>query len=255
MPSPCVVQEIHGHQTSKNNSEKDCPTFFVATLIGLGNLDHFIEQHDKSIVAGFTVVLAISTIGLWLSTARLQETTNALWTAGERQLELTRISAEAAQKSAEVAERAFSHARKPAFAFSSKTGFQNIEIGKRPSLAISFQNIGRGEAHDVNYVLHSGVLPIEQLSEPFRVTKPDHGHYVVVPGESLVRTATFANDLSAQNVNDIKSGKAAFCVWGAIVYSGDDDNDASGFSYSYIAGDGEFGKYTVEIEDPEDKDG
>jgi hypothetical protein len=168
-PSICLMHTTDQEQAAYDYKKDDCPAFTMGTLILLGRLDHFFESHDKSIVAGFTIVLAISTIGLWLSTAALQRTTNALWVAGERQLEMTLMSAEAAQKSAEIAERAFSHSRSPAFAFFSKAGFQNIAAGQHPSLEVSFKNIGRGDAHDVNYVMHADVFPIERLSEPFKV--------------------------------------------------------------------------------------
>jgi hypothetical protein len=42
-----------------------------------------VERHDKSIVALFTVILAVSTIGLWFAVVRL-------WDAGQRQLKLIR---------------------------------------------------------------------------------------------------------------------------------------------------------------------
>lgn len=92
-PSPCLIKLGHKEQTAHNYQEKDCPAFLAGSLILLGRLDHFIEAHDKSIVAGFTVVLAISTIGLWLAT-------NRLWAAGERQMEL--IAANSAQQSKDM---------------------------------------------------------------------------------------------------------------------------------------------------------
>src|SRR5262245_61776338 len=49
------------------------------------------DDNEKVIVASFTAVLALSTIGLWLATVSLQRTTNSLDMAGERQLDLARI--------------------------------------------------------------------------------------------------------------------------------------------------------------------
>ncbi len=63
-------------QAAHNYSNNDCPTFFVGSLILLGRLDKFISDHDKSIVAGFTIVLAVSTIGLWRSTRKLWAVTD-----------------------------------------------------------------------------------------------------------------------------------------------------------------------------------
>jgi len=58
-------------------------------------LDTFIGDHDKSFVAAFTVILALSTIGLWLAT-------NRLWEAGEKQIRVAAAAAEAAKKSADA---------------------------------------------------------------------------------------------------------------------------------------------------------
>jgi hypothetical protein len=111
-PGPCLIQEAADH-----DSQNPCPTFLVGLGILIERLDGFIERHDKSIVVAFTVVLAVSTIGLWFATVRL-------WGAGERQLQLVQqytaeqsrdmrasmavadAAAKAAQKSAEVAESA-----------------------------------------------------------------------------------------------------------------------------------------------------
>jgi hypothetical protein len=86
---PCLIQTTNEEQAAHHYD--DCPTLFPGSLILLGRADHFIERHDKSIVAAFTVVLAISTIGLWLATVGLHRSTHALWEAGERQARDTRI--------------------------------------------------------------------------------------------------------------------------------------------------------------------
>ncbi len=85
-PSPCLITIKSEDEAAYNDNEKSCPTFHAGSEIILARLDTFIGSHDKSIVAAFTVVLAISTIGLWFATLRL-------WEAGERQLELASDSA------------------------------------------------------------------------------------------------------------------------------------------------------------------
>jgi hypothetical protein len=77
----CLIQPEHGQQTTNYDDKKYCPAFHTGTALVLERVDFFLEHHDKSVVGGFTIVLAISTIGLWLAT-------NKLWSAGERQLEL-----------------------------------------------------------------------------------------------------------------------------------------------------------------------
>jgi hypothetical protein len=56
------------------------PSNMGAALV-FEKMDTFPEQHDKSVIGAFTIVLAVSTIGLWLAT-------NRFWSAGERELKL-----------------------------------------------------------------------------------------------------------------------------------------------------------------------
>src|SRR5207302_11104060 len=85
---PCLISPDENDNPGEYDEQHSCPTFFVGSLILLGRFDRFIEHHDKGIVAAFTVVLAISTIGLWRSTARLWHETRA---TGERQIRDTEI--------------------------------------------------------------------------------------------------------------------------------------------------------------------
>jgi Domain of unknown function (DUF6471) len=80
--SLCLIQPSHDQKAADHNDEKYCPAFRTGVIVGLNALDGFLERHDKSVVGAFTIVLAISTIGLWLAT-------NNLWRAGEKQIEFT----------------------------------------------------------------------------------------------------------------------------------------------------------------------
>jgi hypothetical protein len=166
-PSPCAIEISHKEQAAHHYQEKDCPTFFSGMLILLGRIDHFIESHDKSIVAGFTVVLAISTIGLWLATIKL-------WKAGERQMELIEAnaaeqsrdmkasikigedSAKAAAKSADAAERGVIAADRAWIEISIditgplKFGPEWIEIPARATV----KNVGKSPATNVSFYIN-----------------------------------------------------------------------------------------------------
>lgn len=80
---PCLIEPEHSQQAADDNGHKDCPTFFAGMLLSFERGFEWIKRddNDKAVVAGFTIVLAISTIGLWFAT-------NRLWAAGERQLTL-----------------------------------------------------------------------------------------------------------------------------------------------------------------------
>jgi hypothetical protein len=67
---PCLVKPEHSQQAANDNEHEGCPTFFAGSLLtferGFDWIKH--EDNDKAVVAGFTIVLAISTIGLWFAT-------------------------------------------------------------------------------------------------------------------------------------------------------------------------------------------
>lgn len=79
--SLCLIQPEDSQQASDDNDQKYCPAFHTGIIASIDAVDGFLEHHDKSVVGGFTIVLAISTIGLWLAT-------NKLWAAGEKQFGL-----------------------------------------------------------------------------------------------------------------------------------------------------------------------
>ncbi len=85
--SLCLIQAEHSQQSANHDGEKYCSTFHAGAALVFEKVDSFLEHHDKSVVGGFTIVLAISTIGLWLAT-------NRLWQAGETQRLLAENTAE-----------------------------------------------------------------------------------------------------------------------------------------------------------------
>jgi hypothetical protein len=79
--SLCLIGPPHNQQAANHDNEKYCPAFHTGIIATLDTLDGVLERHDKSVIGGFTIILAISTIGLWLAT-------NKLWAAGEKQFGL-----------------------------------------------------------------------------------------------------------------------------------------------------------------------
>jgi hypothetical protein len=102
---PCLISEAHEQQTADDDNQKECPTFFVGSAIAAGRLVSLLksDDNDKAVVAAFTIILAFSTIGLWLATHDLQKTTRDLAKAGERQIAVAKRAADAALLSARAA--------------------------------------------------------------------------------------------------------------------------------------------------------
>jgi hypothetical protein len=111
----------------------------------------FIHKNGEAITAIFTVVLAFSTIGLWIATKGLYE-------AGERQIALTKISAEASRDSASAALRqvrmseALQRAQMDTDGFETVADMPNVAV-IRLRIAIRWKNYGQTSAVDVGLEL------------------------------------------------------------------------------------------------------
>jgi hypothetical protein len=118
-----------------------------------------LEEHSESVIAAFTVVLAISTIALWSATRNL-------WQAGKEQFGIARQTAEAAQKSAVVAERTLKDYERPWL-------FIDLDDAiHRPSknvgawhIAFTLNNYGRSPAiiDSIHCGINSGTKPDDPL--------------------------------------------------------------------------------------------
>jgi hypothetical protein len=139
--SSCLIQAEHGQQAADHDDKKRCPAFHVGAAFILENVDGFLERHDKSVIGAFTIVLAISTIGLWLAT-------NKLWEAGERQLTLL---AETSAAQSRDMERSMIAANRPWIKVEIQVAgpiFYNVN-GANLTLRYAMENIGRSPATNV----------------------------------------------------------------------------------------------------------
>lgn len=98
LSEPVEICEI-----DKRTREERCAMHGTA-LAALIRVGKFFERYDEATVAAFALVLALSTILLWLATRRLQKSIAALHEAGERQIAVAQQLADAATKAAVAAE-------------------------------------------------------------------------------------------------------------------------------------------------------
>jgi hypothetical protein len=126
---PCLVKPEHSQQSANNNEHQDCPTFFAGTLLTFERGADILKRddNDKAVVAGFTIVLAISTIGLWLAT-------NRLWEAGERQLSHLSNTAERQLR---------------AYIAVSEVKILYADGEWQPNIRVTYQNYGQTPAYEV----------------------------------------------------------------------------------------------------------
>jgi hypothetical protein len=152
--SLCLIQPEHSQQTSDHDKNKYCPPFHMGIIGSLDAVDGFLERHDKSVVGGFTIVLAISTIGLWLAT-------NNLWRAGEEQRASSeRIAAQQRSSDRRIADEQFRQMR-----YSNEASFNAASAAAQSARAATASNqiaITTAEqelrayvtAKDVNLIVH-----------------------------------------------------------------------------------------------------
>ena len=86
--SLCLMQPEDSEQAADHNEPKYCPAFHSGIEVLFATTNEAFEHYEKLIIGGFTVVLALSTVALWLSTRKL-------WQAGERELKLLAETSEA----------------------------------------------------------------------------------------------------------------------------------------------------------------
>ena len=75
----CMQEEQH--KSAIEDAVKGPTQFFAAISAHKDCAGHFVEENGEGIIASFSIILAISTIGLWLAA-------NRLWAAGEKQFAL-----------------------------------------------------------------------------------------------------------------------------------------------------------------------
>jgi hypothetical protein len=133
----CLIEPEHSQQAADYDNKKYCPTFHMGAALVFERVDAFLEHHDKSVVGGFTIVLAVSTIGLWLAT-------NKLWRAGEVQKLLAEDTAERQLRAYVSVESGLVIKQKG-----------NLRFEFRPVIV----NNGNTPAKDVRIVSNMGIVP------------------------------------------------------------------------------------------------
>lgn len=197
---PCLIEPEHSQQSANHNEHEYCPTFFAGSLIvferGFEWIKH--DDNDKAVVAGFTIVLAISTIGLWI-------VTHSLWRAGETQRNLAEDTAER-QLRAYVSVEAGQNGRQ-------RKGYK---FDFRPVLI----NNGLTPAADVQIISNVGVVPplIPSNFDYSLPPAPNPSITTIGPRQSRVHTLIFHRKLTFAEMRGIAKGTLVFHVYGTVSY-------------------------------------
>ncbi len=246
--SLCLIQPGHSEQSTDHNGYIYCPAFHTGIIAFLGALDGFLGRHDKSVVGGFTIVLAISTIGLWLATI-------GLYQAGERQLAHFKGESEAAdfhrtsqfeqiaeqisalRQSAEAAESQVLETRELVW-----TGHLNAQrqlrayvvadardveiVGPenevRVTVRICIKNTGQTPAHDLRVVSKTELIehPIKMPFDFTLVSGPDPSAAVLGAGELTESESRPERPFGGDEMMMARAEEAGARIytWGTITY-------------------------------------
>jgi hypothetical protein len=226
MPVPdlslCLVQVEHSEQASNHDDKKYCPAFHTGAALIFERVDSFLEHHDKSVVGGFTIVLAISTIGLWLAT-------NKLWAAGERQFELLAQTSAAqsrdmkeslriAEKSADVSLASINlsegTAERQLRAYITPAGAVIFAKDTDCRLHIKFVNSGQTPAYKFQCWYNFAVRPL--VAPPFDNVGTPVGGSVIGAGDFNHIIRDFA--ITPAQKEAITDGLLGIFVWGRVTY-------------------------------------
>jgi len=198
---PCLISAVHQQQSADNDHQKDCPTLSAGAVVFLARVDHFIESHDKSIVAGFTVILAISTIGLWLATVRL-------WRATNNTLDHAEIASER-QLRAYIVAIVGSQVR--------QGGTRGLRFEFRPIIL----NTGQTPAYEVNIATDIRFMSFNdarQFDFKKSLPPPRTGVLTLGPRQDKFTQIIYPTSLTRPELRELRSGAKQLWVYGTIGY-------------------------------------
>ena len=203
---PCLMQTNHEERAAYYYDEKDCPTFFTGSLILLGRLNHFIEKNDKSIVAGFTVISAFSTIFLWLATSKLWHATNTL--ASDAKITAERQAAET-----QILQRAYISV--------APLGIERIPGKPAYTNTFSFENVGHLPARNVRWTFYNEINSDRLFTGTLIIESDFKGRKNVIPPGTKIRQGGRNYEKSQYLLaTDLirRGGESFLYVWGEVRY-------------------------------------
>lgn len=187
------VEEIY-YNPETNNFEKSIPSFSVAFDVYRTCLGHFTHDNAEAIIAAFTILLALSTIFLWVATRDLVR---------------------GAEKTAERQLRAY------VFAYNGQVNV--VQIGATKTLAyklsIELRNFGQTPARRYTTWIDNTVTNVDDLpftERPPLIDKKRSAPTIIGPTASI--TIEFSTPFEIGELDAIRDTKKAIFIWGGCDY-------------------------------------
>jgi hypothetical protein len=215
-----TCHDVANYPSAGQNSQKHCNIYSGLLIPSLAYI-RFVDPNW--IIAAFTVVLALSTIGLWWATYELRS-------AGQEQVDIARIAADAAVKSADIA-RDTLHITQRAYIIALPEGVIDFAVGKRPKGGISLRNTGNTPAYDVlgrtGICLGSMPLPADfQYDITLSDGAGDSSFQILRREQQYTQWAELREPINEEHLAMFQNGQLHVYVWGSVTYK-----DAFGFPH------------------------
>jgi hypothetical protein len=224
------LETCHPPNSASNsqNSDKDCTVLqgpLVSLIIVIGD---FVGDHDKGIVAAFTVILALSTIGLWTASINLYKATIA--------------TAQAQSDDTRILERAYLSVK--------PLGIETFRTKDFVVGMIAIYNAGRLPAQKVTWTLY--LEPDTDNKRKIFISKEEDfvGDNIIPAGGEMIKGT---GKIEIAKFPDVIANKPQVYVWGSIRYdNGFGKNCTTTFCHRYdVSGviPDRDGTYTVPAKD------
>jgi hypothetical protein len=207
----------YSYEPGNYNYQKACDLLggpFISSLIWFRGL-----FDSETVIAAFTVILAISTIGLWRSTDKL-------WDAGERQIRLSRstaaVQARNTRRQLKLSQSA-TERQLQAYLSIMKGRIWDVEIGKKPTVKFRIGNAGQTPAYNLwaevsigyaTFPLPRGTRIIVQLQPTEEMS-----HVTISPGMCVWHGVGKPEPLAEVEFSEIANKRTAIYVFGKIRYT------------------------------------
>jgi hypothetical protein len=218
-----TCQPIYQGAANHGSNEDNC-TFFsgpVASIVYFSGTQLFRSLHiyEHELIAGFTIILAFSTIGLWLATYRLYQ-------AGERQIRTSRqigaVQAGQTRRQLTLA-RETAERQLRAYVVVQKSEIRNFPPEPTPVETVQahviVKNAGQTPAYDVISWIGMGLEefpPKEPPPQPTFTGRPSKT--VIGPGLENHLTIFLEKHLQQEHLAALSKGTHALHVVGGIRY-------------------------------------
>ena len=225
----------------KNPKQENCPTYEV-TRLTVWEIGNFLDVHNGAIVALFTAVLSIFTIGLYRETAGLREAADRQKIDTQKALESAEKAATAAAEQTKLARDEFNAAHRPRLKLR-LAAITNLTAGQPMEVLFRIANVGDALGRTVVFQREIGTCEPGEFARglPDYVHSPSTVTGEILPGDYFEVAYLGALAIEQSEIEAVSLGSLDLVLYGEIACTDINGNDhRSGFFRRYDPKKGRF---------------